>query len=839
MIIFPISGALPSAEGLVEGLSYTSADAAFIVPSIVRELSQDASLLSYCAENLKSIVYCGGDLPQSIGDAVAAKVRLLNQFGATELGLTPNILSLSNRDPADWKYVTFHPDLGITFRHERDDIYELYMVHDPKKEHLQHTFNVFPELQEYGSRDLFMPHPIKQKCNLWAWCARADDIIVFLNGEKTNPISMEQYIHAKCPEISALLVIGAQRFEAALLIEPALNSRELTVGERAAFIENIWPIVENANKDAPSHARILKSHVLFTHPQKPMLRAGKGTVQRSGTLKLYAGEIDALYDDAEKLPSAHSYESMTISGDLDNRNVSSFLREQISSITKWEKFGDDDDFFTLGMDSLHALLTVRAIRQGFGGLAKVALSTVYTNPSISSLSKAILYMSREQNKSFDANETVRLQLQRDILEQYKHKIDEIAMPRKTTAAFRGEVVILTGSTGALGSYILATLLSHPLVRHVYCLNRASDSSSVQSERNQGRGLPAQFDSDRVTFLTAHLSHKNFGLQTETFEKLKQSANLIIHNAWPVNFNLALPSFRPQFDVIINLLDFSAHNHQATHLLFISSISSIMAHSSSSGKTPERIIHDAASPARNGYAESKYIAELLLDYASRKLSINTSIARVGQLAGAAKYSGLWNKSEWFPSLILSSLHLGLIPESLGPTFGKIDWVPIDLLAEILVDLALHGRQQQRDEPSSDWLRVLHPLNPHHVTWDYVRAIVIDEISHSHYSKKPIETTSPESWLQRVRKDIETTTATGSNSSENKSADESLKTALELNPAAKLLDFYEAEMFSTSARSGMGNELEIRETLGRSEKMRELRSVNAGWIRKWVREWMGAA
>jgi len=34
--------------------------------------------------------------------------------------------------------------------------------------------------------------------------------------------------------------------------------------------------------------------ILVTHPEKPMLRAGKGTVMKKATVKLYEEEIDAL-----------------------------------------------------------------------------------------------------------------------------------------------------------------------------------------------------------------------------------------------------------------------------------------------------------------------------------------------------------------------------------------------------------------------------------------------------------------------------------------------------------------------------------------------------------------
>lgn len=53
--------------------------------------------------------------------------------------------------------------------------------------------------------------------------------------------------------------------------------------------------VEEANKEAPTFSRIFKEMILVTSREKPMLRAGKGTVMKKATMALYASEIDALY----------------------------------------------------------------------------------------------------------------------------------------------------------------------------------------------------------------------------------------------------------------------------------------------------------------------------------------------------------------------------------------------------------------------------------------------------------------------------------------------------------------------------------------------------------------
>lgn len=80
---------------------------------------------------------------------------------------------------------------------------------------------------------------------------------------------------------------------------------------------------------------------------------------------------------------------------------------------------------------------------------------------------------------------------------------------------------------------------------------------------------------------------------------------------------------------------------------------------------------------------------------QRLGINVSFAWVGQIAGAVYNPGLWNKVKWVPSLVISFLHVGALPDSLGPRFSKINWILIDLLAGILVEL-LFGKHQQQSQ-----------------------------------------------------------------------------------------------------------------------------------------------
>lgn len=58
---------------------------------------------------------------------------------------------------------------------------------------------------------------------------------------------------------------------------------------------DIRPMIEEANAIAPVFSRIFKEMILFTSPDKPLPRSGKGTVQRKAAIALYTPEIQAMY----------------------------------------------------------------------------------------------------------------------------------------------------------------------------------------------------------------------------------------------------------------------------------------------------------------------------------------------------------------------------------------------------------------------------------------------------------------------------------------------------------------------------------------------------------------
>ncbi|KAI1401823.1 hypothetical protein F4819DRAFT_310010 [Hypoxylon fuscum] len=398
------------------------------------------------------ILYIGGDLPQTIGDRVAAKVRLRCQWGASEVGIPPQLIP-PELGPMDWRYVRFHPCVGAVFDEVADGVFELVIRRDNSLAATQPCFSIRGQdtlEKEYRTKDLFERHPTVP--DAWCWRARADDIIVFLNGEKTNPISMEQHVVASNPELNGALLIGAQRFQAALLIEPVVAKQD--TAEQAALIERVWHGVQEANQAAPAHARVKKSLILVTSEDRPLIRAGKGTIQRSSSLAQYTSEIDRLYANAELDMDLDDNFSRVPHDPSEPQAVGIFIQDTIRLVTGWQELDDSTEFFEHGMDSLQALQLTRALRRGWHR-PDFALSTIYRNSTASQLKTAILTQNQGSN---DAD------MMGPLLSTYRGLIHQIAKPNTIAPSKEAVVnVILTGPTGTIGIVHTSPLWSLPLV----------------------------------------------------------------------------------------------------------------------------------------------------------------------------------------------------------------------------------------------------------------------------------------------------------------------------------------------------------------------------------------
>jgi thioester reductase-like protein len=706
-------------------------------------------------------------------------------------------------------------------------VFELVIIKNSKTDKYHGISETFPTVHEYRTRDLYAPSTPEW----WRYQGRADDLIVLSNGEKINPIPMENIVrtHAK---VRAAVVVGEYRFNPSLLIEMEDGNTPSTSEERREALNEIWPLVQEANRIAPAFAKVPKSLVLFTTPGKPFLRAGKGTVQRQNTVKAYSNELSEIYSSQE---ADLLTEGLTLSTPISLGIIKTFTRE-----IYWQVMGmkdvkyptnlvDSDNVFEAGMDSLGAMIIVQRLRAALKlcgapvNLNAIDSRLVYSAPTIGQISEAIITLLKSsdylEKESGTATRSVRQQKMQGVLQKYSRDIPNLresaqkphqqlsgnALPNKAWK------VILTGSTGSLGSYLLAALEARPnsQVDKIFCLNRSPHSEERQKRASSSRGLNSVWSDGRVEFLQANLSQPDLGLIPEKYSELIDEATIIIHSAWRVDFNLTIESFEPQIHGVRNLLELSSKSQRRPPLVFISSISTAFSwlEKHSGAKVPKATLHDFNAPEEVGYSESKFVSELLVERFAKESGITTAIFRTGQIAGSLFKKGSWNKQEWFPSIVASSKHLNVLPRTLG-SMETIDWIPVDLLSTIMVELI--GQLLHKNSTDGE-AHVYNLVNPKATSWSNL----LPEFQ----GLSGIKQTLPfKDWVWELEK----------------SAVENRGNFTERNPAVKLLDF-----FRHSSQKGAPSEVESRFEVGNlirdSRQAAELKTVSSEWMKLWMDQW----
>ncbi|KAI1166564.1 hypothetical protein F5B18DRAFT_54086 [Nemania serpens] len=786
-----VLAAFPPSADVMNGVHlYGNVQHTILVPATLEALVKNPDHLDNLSR-LEQITYGGGPVTKAVGDLVVTKTRLLSCLGSTECGALPAVLP---DDPRDWQYLRLPPNLGYEYRYVSDNLYEQVMVRDEDRLRYQGIFATFPDLAEWPMRDIYERHPDPAKEDLWLYRGRVDDIIVYSTGEKINPNEMEDIISGN-PAVNACLIAGQGRFQSSLLVEAANTPADAEDEQR--LLEVIWPSVQAANKECPSHGVIHRHMIAFTSAAKPMLRAGKGTVQRRLTLDLYASELASLYDAANepvRQPSAGS------DGSYDS--IEAAIKTILASSTKIDAQGvsPDSDLFELGLDSLQVTTIVRKLNELISHNGKpqsVAPKTVYANPTVSALTDAISIMINGRESATTSSQ--------EKLEQL-YQLHGANMPISSRAAAAKSsvpsVVLMTGSTGSMGTYILDILQRDTRVSQVYCLSRGPESRRRQESLQATRGLHPL--SSKTHCLDADLSKSYFGLPTSAYRDLLAQVTHVIHVAWQVDFNRSVHSFESHVGFVRRLVDFSSHSRFGAELFFVSSVGAI---SGLRGRVAEEIYTDWATPGSGGYGQSKFVSERLLDTAAREAGVPSTICRVGQVAGPTATAGEWPRKEWLPSLIASSMYLGKIPESLGPRLDIVDWIPVDKLGEAIVELAIRPQELELELHPDAGATVYHAVNPHHTTW----AELLPTITRHCSEKKTVEIVSLATWIDALRE------------SATKTDD------IAANPAVKLLDFFE------SLADAGGVLLSTERTVAASPTLSAVGPVRDYWMENWMRQW----
>lgn len=386
---------------------------------------------------------------------------------------------------------------------------------------------------------------------------------------------------------------------------------------------------------------------------------------------------------------------------------------------------------------------------------------------------------------------------RDTLD---HFVSQLQLPRTGAGPDGGSpwAVILTGSTGSLGTRILSELQALPKLRRIYCLNRSEEAEKAQITTLRKCGLP--LPDERVTFIHASFESPRLGLSEQTWQQLASETTLIIHNAWPVNFVTALEGFKPHLEALRYLLTLSYEARHCPPFLYVSSLG--IAYSAGLSHIPEEIFRDF-SGVNGGYPQSKFIAERMVEAYARSTGCPAAVLRVGQIAGPVRSGGIWPHREWFPTLLRASSHIKALPSTLGP-HDAVDWIPVDILSRIIVEIAEHVKVRSF-RPNADYPLVFNIANPKTVSFGELLPYL---------NKVAYKTVPCQEWVRLFQESV----------AENPQI-----------PGAKLLGFYDAAFTTRKALI----ETVTCNMMTASKTARGLQAVSGSWMVRWLDGWYSLA
>ncbi|KAK0216122.1 hypothetical protein IW262DRAFT_1449678 [Armillaria fumosa] len=680
---------LPTPDKLFASAKASSSDLIFCVPSFVEAWSRRPEYVDWLATR-SGVLYGGGPLNKVIGDTLTSKgVGIFIVYGSTEGGiLSP---TLPAKASYDWDYFEFPKFITPEMVPNGNNLYEFVIVKNDFC--VPSVINTkINGVDAYATSDLLMLHPTKP--GFWKIFGRTDDQIMHSTGEKTNPVPLESMLNQD-PHVSAAVMFGRGQFQAGVLVEPkpqfAFDPADET--KLANFRNQIWPTVKRINEFAPQHSRLFKEMIIVAKPTKPFTYTAKNTARRQAILTDYSDEILAVYETVEESTQAN----IPPPSEWDDASTEEFVRTVVLQVLS-HSISDNDDFFQHGCDSLQATWIRNTLLRALQDSAQFDIrqttdNFVYTYPSITQLAKFLASVAQGKHVAVGSGSAV--DAMQEMVDKYSKNF--VVTPEKKSDQATKRVVLITGTTGALGSHILASLVSDENVQHIYAVNRPGDASVDDRQQRAFSRHGIEVGMEKVTMLEADLSTKS-----QVLAEFIGSVTHIIHNAWRVDFNLGLSSFEANIRGLRNIIDLSLTSR--AQLIFTSSIAVFQ---SADKDLSLAEAHVGAEVAQGmGYGESKWVSEELLRSAP---SLRYVVVRVGQLTGGPK--GTWNANEWIPSMIQSSKVLGYLPDD-----DKIvSWVPVHVAAQAIVD------HMDFTGP------IIHLVHPKPILWSSLARVISRELT----------------------------------------------------------------------------------------------------------------
>ncbi|KAK5991526.1 Non-canonical non-ribosomal peptide synthetase ascB [Cladobotryum mycophilum] len=679
--VYPATDGIPNALSIIELVKATKAKSMMTVPFLLDDICNLPN-----DEGIKALAHMdfvgtgGAALGAGVGDRLKqGGVKLLNFYGTTETG--PLSLTFVPKDDYDWKYFRLRTDVN----YKVDEL-------EPRDTERRFRLTVFPfggtegiEIADQLIRNEQFPETD------FAAVGRDDDVIVLATGEKANPLILETML-TEAPILKSGIAFGENQFNLGVIVEPA---EPVSPEEEGAFKEKIWPLIVAAGQKMDAFSRIPSQDAVIIVPAgKVIPRTDKGSIARKEVYALFDAEIKEVY--AKLLLGAEKDIEPLNLDDLEN-HLKDLIQKQWKLEIAPSDWSAEDNLFNLGLDSLQALQIRRVLisaaakteaLKDVDATKLIPQEFIYVNPTVRQMADSL---SKRSTSPADFGAGAAKEVE-ELIEKYSLQVSVV--DEKKPSVSDNAVVLLTGSSGSLGSHLLVQLAQTSHIKRIVCLTRKGAASKpaegTQYDRSviSSKGISlSEEEWSKVSALEVDPTSDKLGLQESDYNNLNEQVTHIVHAAWPMNYLTGLQSFDYQFKFLQSLLQLAVDGNGTIkrRFVFVSSIAAVAKVGLVSGGQliPEAPANAAEAACGIGYADGKLVCEKVLERASVSHAgqLEVTYVRCGQITGA-RGTGVWNSIEQIPMLLRSAQTVGSLPK----LRGTLSWIPVDDAAAVISEIA---------------------------------------------------------------------------------------------------------------------------------------------------------
>lgn len=375
------------------------------------------------------------------------------------------------------------------------------------------------------------------------------------------------------------------------------------------------------------------------------------------------------------------------------------------------------DFFSVGGNSLLLLKMQRQIKQNLD--KDIPLSELFQNSDLQTLARRLDNDIGELVTQSHIDWDAEIALPTDL-----HK------PISQPATYPMEIV-LTGSTGFLGRWILNQLSAHPDVAQIHCI----------AVRPKKPGIIRSNDmwmSEKVTTYAGDLSLPSLGLSEEDQERVFANAGAIIHCGADVSFMQTYTSLRKPNVQATKELVRMASARRSIPFHYVSTAGVVHLSGGDSYGEISVAAHRPPTDGSDGYVASKWASEVFLERCHREIGIPVSIYRPSSIIGPDAPS-----MDIMNNILRFSRLMKVIPRVAG-WVGSMDLVDVKCVANNIINTVIDMHDHSKNTGSFSTVQYYHESGQTVVPVESVKEYLEKE------EGVPFQTQNLDQWIESARK-----------------------------------------------------------------------------------------